>query len=88
VGIVVVLGSLSPNKIVLVLLASAVGILCLFAALLITLHTVEEGSELNQAFAIPLRWFEQISQSEACIPGQETSDCIVVQPETSSGRTP
>ncbi len=74
--------SLSPNKILLILLAFAVGAFCLFAALLVTLHTVEEGSELNQAFSIPQRWFERISRSDACAPDSAGPDCSLTRRET------
>ena len=68
-------GSLSPQKILLVLLVSAMGVFCLFAALLITLHAVESGSEQNQTFSVPLRWFEQIIETSDCRPSGEDPDC-------------
>ena len=65
--------TLSPRGTVIALFVSAVGALCLFAAIMVTIHTVDNGGRLNQVFSLTLRWFEQISETNNPQPSREES---------------
>ncbi len=65
--------AVSPRGTVIALFVSAVGALCLFVAVMVTIHAVEDGGRLNQAFSLTLKWFKQISETNNPQPDQEAS---------------
>ena len=61
----------SARGTVIALFLSAVGVLCVFAAIMVTIHAMEKEGRLNQALSLTLRWFEQISETGDSVPAKE-----------------
>ena len=56
---------------VVALLLSSIGAFCLFVAVMVTMHAIENGGRLNQALLLTLRWFEHIYDTDDQTPVQE-----------------
>ena len=68
---------------IVALFLSSIGAFCLFVAVMVTVHAIENGGRLNQALLLTLRWFEHVYNGNDRMPNKEQ---LELQPSVESDR--